>query len=383
MTRRGLLGGSAAASVLGAGAFAIAVAAAPRHAMYVYLAAVSTTISVALGGVLLVMIAHLAGARWFVTLRNLAAAIGSALPAAALLFVPIVLAVREIYPWAAPRGGTLDERVERQIEHLRPWMNTPLFAARAALYFVVWVAFAELLRRASTAEEHGGGTQRRQKRLSSAGVPLIGLTGSFAAFDWVMSALPGFSSNILGLYLLVGGFAAAVGLLAIGFHGAREAGLLPPQVGDTHAHAIGRMLLMSVCLWAYLAASQLIIVWSADLPSEAAFYLARWDGPWRSLAMTLVVGHFVVPFLLLLHRGLKRRPAIVAMLGAWVVVMHAVDVYWLVVPAAGAAPGILDIAVFVGVAGACAALGAIRFAHAAPVPVADSDLSRSIAYESP
>jgi hypothetical protein len=136
-------------------------------------------------------------------------------------------------------------------------------------------------------------------------------------------------------------------------------------------------------LWAYLGVSQLIIVWSANLPRESAFYLERTPGSWRYVAGILVVGHFVVPFFLLLSRALKRRPLLVALLGGWLVSMHALDLYWLVVPGAGRRPSILDIGPFLLLGGVMTFVGLRRFFRASAVPSNDPDLERSLRYESP
>jgi hypothetical protein len=46
----------------------------------------------------------------------------------------------------------------------------------------------------------------------------------------------------------------------------------------------------------------------------------------------VLVGQFALPFLLLLLRGVKRWPGALAVLGGWLLVMHYLDVYWLVLP---------------------------------------------------
>jgi hypothetical protein len=170
---------------------------------------------------------------------------------------------------------------------------------------------------------------------------------------------------------------------AIALHVALRSRLLPPEVGAFHVHAIGRLLLTGVCIWAYLAASQLVIVWSANLPNEAGFFLARYRGVFRLLALTLVFGHFAGPFLLLLNRKAKQRSGFVAVIGGWLVLMHAVDMFWLLMPAAPRAPVLFDIAPFLGISALLTAFGVLRFRRLPAVPAHAPELDQSIAYESP
>lgn len=349
-----------------------------------YLAAFAFLASSVLGALVLSMVTELSAASWFVVMRRLAEALVGVTPLLPVAFLPLVWSLRAVYPWARPLDG-LDEAVRRSIEHARSWMNAPLFLGRSALFFALWLALAEGLRRASLSEDAGRGelAERRLKRLSALGLPLVAFTGSFATFDWFMSALPGFTSNILGLYLLCGGFSSALGVVCIAFHVARKTAVLPSRVGRNHTHALGRMLLMSLCLWAYIAVSQLVIVWSANLPKEAGFYLARYHGAFRFLAIALVFAHFVVPFMLLLSRWLKQQSSALAWLGALVVLMHAVDMYWLLAPAAPRGANYLDGAPFLLLTALAGLLGLWRFERVEKVPSKAPELERSLAYESP
>ncbi|HET9933434.1 MAG TPA: hypothetical protein VFQ35_22170 [Polyangiaceae bacterium] len=349
-----------------------------------YLAAFAFLTSTVLGGSLLLMVAELSSASWFVVLRRLAEALAGVTPLVAVAFVPLALALPALYPWARSFDG-LDETLRRSLEHARGWMNPPLFLGRSALIIVLWIALAEGLRRASLGEDagQGEGSKRRLTRLSALGVPLVAFTGSLAIFDWFMSALPGFTSNILGLYVLCGGFASAMGVVCVAFHVARKRALFPSRVAHYHTHALGRMLLMSVCLWAYIAVSQLVIVWSANLPKEAGFYLARYRGPFRALAIGLVFAHFLLPFLLLLSRWLKQRSLALALLGGLIVLMHAVDMYWLLAPVSPRAASFVDCAPFLLLGAVAASFGLWRFSRAPRVPTQAAELERSLAYESP
>ncbi|MEO6602752.1 MAG: hypothetical protein ABIQ16_22910 [Polyangiaceae bacterium] len=369
---------AAALAALGAVGCVAALISNKAQAPLAYLAAFGWLASSALSALVLLAIGHAVSARWFVVLRGLCASLVATLPALPVLFVPVLLALPAIYPWAqqdAP-SSTQQARVFGV-----PWMSAGPFLARAALYLCVWLVLGEALRRVSLAPARRTLLTRNAPTLGGVALPVLGVTGTWAAFDWLMSTAPGLRMTSLGMYWLTGGFAAAVGALAIVLYCARESGLLPPEVGEDHTFALARLQLSAVCLWAYIAVSQLIIVWSADLPSEAAFYVARSAGAWRYFSALLVLGHFVLPFLLLLSYRWKRRPAFAAAMGGWIVLMHGLDSYWLLVPGSARGPSLFDAAPFVLLGALGVLLGLLRFSAGQTVPADDPALAASLGYE--
>jgi len=95
----------------------------------------------------------------------------------------------------------------------------------------------------------------------------------------------------------------------------------------------GNLLFTFTMLWAYLSFSQYLIIWSGNLPDETQWYRSRASGGWAWVAVLLIVFHFAVPFVLLLMRFIKRRARVLAAVAAGLMVMSAVDIYWLTVPA--------------------------------------------------
>ncbi|MEO7037695.1 MAG: hypothetical protein ABI548_27275 [Polyangiaceae bacterium] len=360
---------------------------APVEQACAYLAAFGFVASSVVGGLALLAITYVVGARWFVVLRRLG--LGLAAPAAVLpiLFLPVALSVALIYPWAGAPMASAEAVVAAHRAQIfgRPWMSAGPFFVRAALYLLVWVVIAEILRRAARAQDRGMASWflTRRSAVSAAALPALGLTGSWAAFDWLMSAVPGWNMTSVGLYVLTGGFASALGVLAVVVERARRHGMLPKEVGAAHSLALGRLLFAAVCLWAYIAVSQLIIVWIANVPAEAAFYVPRARGAWRYLAALLLGGHFIVPFLLLLSRTWKERTAFVAGLGGWIVVMHAVDMYWLIAPSASPEPSVLGLGPFLVLGALSLVTGIARSSSDPAFPARDPDLARSLGYESP
>lgn len=353
----------------------------PRQAAFSTLAAWSYWHGIALGALLLVMIHHAMNSSWFVVLRRPAEAAAAAMPVLALLFIPVLLAVGELYPWTAPAAMLAPELAEA-IERKRAYLNQPFFVVRAVLYFAIWTLAALLLRRWSLRQETGDGVAiaRHQRALAAVMLPPVGFALTFAAFDWLMSLSPGWYSTVFGVYVFAGDILAALSLLAVIAWLLQRAGALEGEVTVSHVHALGKLILTFLIFWAYIAFCQLLLIWIADLPEEIGWYATRTRGGWGAIGAVLALGHFLLPLFALLSRELKRRAPALAAVAGWLLVMHLVDVYWLVMPALdpdGVRPHWLDLAAFLGVGGIVVACG-VRLLAAAPlVPRGDPRLQRS------
>ncbi|MEZ4409343.1 MAG: hypothetical protein R3A52_23165 [Polyangiales bacterium] len=247
-----------------------------------------------------------------------------------------------------------------------------------ALYLVVWAAFAVAFARARS--------ESTRRALGAACAPAVVLTATFAAIDLLMSLTPAWRSTVYGLAWLSGGFTGAVALVAVLLPAARRAGAIPPEVGAEHSHALGTTLFAALAMWAYLALSQFFLVWIADLPEEATWYLARSRGVWRPWATALLVGHLVLPMAALLSRAVKRHPRRLAVVGAWVLLMRPLDAEWEVVPSlreGRLSPALVDLAAFVAVGGAAVAFAAWRGSRATEPRTDPAVLRASLNYEAP
>jgi hypothetical protein len=103
-------------------------------------------------------------------------------------------------------------------------------------------------------------------------------------------------------------------------------------IGPEHFHDVGNLTLAFVMLWAYFAFSQYLLIWAGDLPREIAWYRERLQPGWRAIGIALVVFHFVVPFVVLLSRNVKRRAATLSAVAAGLLAARLVDLFWLIAP---------------------------------------------------
>ena len=325
-----------------------------------YLAMYSATVAAAIGVLLMVMIAHLSGAVWFVPFRGTAETIIGALPWLAVLAIPLVI--------SSPAG-------------------TAHFTLHAVMYWVVWLVIGELLLRNSRQAAREVQDQRgpRLTVISAAGIPAAALALTFAAFDWMMSLSPGWSSTVYGPYVCTGGMMAALAVLAVAGAASRDE---PITAGREHYQSLGQLLLACVLLWAYLWYSQFFIIWIASVPREVSWYVVRFASPWRGLTNTLIVTAFLIPFLVLLFRAARGSRGLMVGLGMWLLIAHYADVYWLVVPSMRSrwVPSdlIWDLAAALFLIGSTAAI-ALRRRGTSPVTFVNDDAAfeAALRYQAP
>jgi hypothetical protein len=137
-------------------------------------------------------------------------------------------------------------------------------------------------------------------------------------------------------------------------------------------------------LWAYLSFSQFLIIWSGNLPEEIPWYIKRMQGVWGWVSILLVVGHFALPFLLLLSRDLKREPRLLSKVAVFVVFMTFVYNLWLVAPAFehhGFPIHWMDIVVPAGLIGIWLSFFARNLGSRALLPVNDPHFKEAFAHD--
>jgi hypothetical protein len=280
------------------------------------------------------MLQHLSGGQWGLVSRRVFEAAARTLPLVALLFIPIAFGIPKLYLWARPEA-----HADPILQMKAPYLNQWFFLVRAVVYFIVWLVISTLLTRWSAAQDRGElavvpGDMVRFRTVSAPGILAFVITMTFASVDWIMSLDPHWFSTVYGLLAVSGqalsALALAIAILALIANVAPLSDVLVAR----HFHDLGKLLLAFVMLWAYLSFSQFLIIWSGNLPEEIPWYLERLRGGWGAISLLLVVGHFALPFMLLLSRDLKRRPALLARIAMAVIAMRVVDIIWLVSPSA-------------------------------------------------
>lgn len=324
---------SAALVVAGIGVIACVVGlfAARDQFFHAYLIAYLFFIGLALGSMAILMIQYVTGGAWGAVIRRLLESATRTLPLMALLFLPIAFGLTHLYEWAIPEHVAHDPL----LQHKSLYLNVPFFLGRAVFYFAAWLTTAYFLNRWSLEQDAGADPKltRRLEMLSRGGLLLYALTMTFAAMDWGMSLEPHWFSTIYGVM-----FMGQQGLSTFAFMIPMAALLAarPPFsriIGPDQFHDLGKLMLAFVMLWAYFAFSQFLIIWSANLPEEIPWYLARTRNGWQWVALVLVIIHFALPFIVLLSRDVKRHARAVSVVAVVLIAARFVDLFWLLRPA--------------------------------------------------
>jgi hypothetical protein len=312
--------------------------------------------------------------------------LGVNIPLMLILFVPIVLPLlwgnSSLYEWASPQAVEHDEL----LQHKAPYLNAAFFAVRAAGYFLVWWLIARFFVEKSIEQDGSGNPQLtvRMERASGPAILLLGLTVTFASFDWLMSLDPRWTSTIYGVYYYSGAVVGAVSLWILLAMALQASGRLTGVITVEHYHDLGKLLFASVVFWGYIAFSQYLLIWYANIPEETTWYRDRQTGPWLYVSLALVIGHLLVPFFGLLSRGAKRCKPVLAFWAVWMLVFHWIDVSWLVMPRlaqTGFPWGPIDVCLLVSL-GCMYLAGVFRLAMDRPlVPLKDPRLAESLAFE--
>jgi hypothetical protein len=372
----------AVCALLGAVVCAILGAGNPKQFFFSWLVSFVFFLSLALGALFFVLIQYASQGGWGIVVRRIGETVFATMPVMAALFVPLLLGLRELYPWAVPGAAEHDALLHWKA----PYLNVPFFLIRAAFFFGLWSVMALLYYRGSRGQDATGdpAVTARLRRLAGPAIIVLALTQSFAAVDWIMSLTPHWYSTIFGVYFFAGSFVGFIALLSVTAVALRSAGLLDTVISAEHLHDIGKFLFAFSCFWAYIGFSQFFLIWYANLPEETVWFKARLEGSWKMVSILLMAGHFAVPFFYLMGRAVKRKGSTLALGGAWLLAMHYIDLYWQIMPTLhpeGIRPSVLDVAAFLAVGGCFVAAAGWLMRRQALVPLGDPRLSESLAFE--
>lgn len=379
------------AGVLGAAVSLFGATQDPTRAAFAWHFAFVYGLTLCAGALFWTLLHHATDSGWSVLARRLAETLASLFPVIALAFIPVALAGPRLFSWMgiSPAEDVL-------LGKKAAYLNAPFFYGRAVFYLAVLMFFGTLLRRLSVKQDDTGapGLSLTMRKLSYAGIPLFAMCLTFGAFDWLMGLDYRWFSTMWGVYIFAGSALSSMALMVVTTRWLQSKGWLK-EVTVEHYHLMGKLLLAFTIFWAYIAFSQYFLIWYANMPEETLFFLRRSTGTWKWLTAVLVFGHFLGPFILLLLQWTKKRPNVLTGLALWILLMHAADLYWIILPQSqfgggradydalqGVLPGVqlhwMDLASFATVVGLLLYLFLRRLSTASLIPVHDPRLEESL-----
>ncbi len=324
----------------------------PSRTWQAVLATTFFFVSLALGGLFFTSLQHVVKAGWSVTIRRLAESFTAFLPYAAVLVLAImVLGGGHLYEWLQPEVLSKDPLMQKKVAYL----NSGFLAVRTVAFLALWYFFGRLIVGESLTQDKTGHEKHTLVNVRNSILFILFFAVSYSLFsvDYIMSIDANWFSTIFGVYTFAGLFQSTIAALIILVVHLVNRGLLKGFVNDNHVHDLGKFLFAFTVFYAYIAFSQFMLIWYANLPEETFWYIKRAHGGWMVIAYLLILLKFVVPFFALLPRGAKRNSAHLVRVSLLVLFTQYLDLYWLIYPKFSESPvwPVYDIGIFLGGAG--------------------------------
>ena len=351
-----------------------------KHFGFSYLVNYAFFLSISLGAHIFIPIMYVTKASWNVVLRRLAEVMAAVMPLLAVLAIPVIIFAGHIYGWMNPEVAAT-----HAMAHKTGYLSQNAFILRWVIYFAIWSGYALFFWRQSVAQDKSGELEitRRMENFSGFALMLCGLSIAAAAFDLLMSVDPLWFSTMFGVYYWAGGFVTFWAVMTLFTLGLQNSGRMERIVSPEHFHDYGKAMFAFTFFWGYIAFSQYMLYWYANIPEETHWYLIRSTNGWGEVGLTTLFATFALPFAGLISRFAKRKRKILAFWAFWIIIAQWINLYWVVMPQFSEhftfSP--MDVTAFIGIGGLWVA-GITRLAMGnSLVPTGDPRLDESLRFE--
>ncbi|HEX4924485.1 MAG TPA: molybdopterin oxidoreductase, partial [Bdellovibrionales bacterium] len=340
--------------VIGLATFIAGVTQNPGRIWPSYLTSFFYFTTLALGGLFFAAILHVTKAGWGVTVRRFSEAYSSFMPVAFVLgLVLVFLGADHLYIWLNPETVAKDALLQAK----QAYLNRPFFIVRTILFFGLWLLFGYMIVGKSLKQDDSGDENLTHSALgwSIAFLMVFALSYSLFSIDTLMSLHPHWFSTIFGVYCFAGMFQSTMAFTVLFIAHLIRTDQMKDAINVNHLHDVSKLMFAFTVFYAYIAFSQFMLIWYANVPEETSFFLHRGHGGWMAVSMSLLVFKFIVPFLALLPRWAKRTPAHASAVAILILIMQYVDNFWLVYPnffEGHLVFGVYEVGVFLGFLGA-------------------------------
>ena len=301
-----------------------------HRAILNYLMAYMFILSIGIGSLLLVALEYVGGADWSVPIRRVVEFLSSIIIFLPILVLPLVFSIHDIFHWAHEDVVSADQILKGKSAYL----NETFFIIRVFAVLAIWGIFYFLMIRNSNAQDksHDQSLTKRNIILSAIFIPFFAITITITAVDWLMSLEPHWFSTIFGVYFFSSSVVASLAAITLFVVILKEKGFMHPKLIDDHLFSLGALQFAFINFWAYIAFSQYLLVWYANLPEENFWFIHRWQNGWQYLSILLIITHFIVPYAALLSQPSKMDPKRLKFISIWILFAHFIDLYWLIMP---------------------------------------------------
>ncbi|MEG8947274.1 quinol:cytochrome C oxidoreductase [Rosettibacter firmus] len=302
----------------------------PIRASYNNIIILLFLISIGLGSMFLISIEYLSGAVWSVPFRRIPEFLSGVVLLLPVIVLPLLFNMKNIFEWLHPEILKVDPLLQNKA----PYLNSDFFIVRVIIFISIWILFFYLFTKNSFKQDLTGEQLFTKKNIkySALFLPLFAITITFTAIDWLMSLEPHWFSTIFGVYYFSGTVVSSIAASTITIILLNERGYLVKGLSGDHYYSLGALLFAFINFWAYIAFSQYLLIWYANLPEETIWFLNRWQGNWKYVSIGLIIIHFVVPYFGLLSQPSKMNPKRLLIMSSIILFAHYYDLYWMAMP---------------------------------------------------
>ena len=348
------------------------------------------TLSLGLAGAFLNATQYLAIAGWSVSVRRIGEAMAQYVPVAAVLFIGLIFGGEKLYHWWDPAYVQADSILRKKAAVL----DTTVFSAACIISLAAMSALIFKIRSLSLRMDSASDPSIYPKQKTLSAVFLIVYVIGFAILSWycLMSLEPHWFSTMWSVYMFAGMFQSGLALTILIMLWLMDRDYFGDFVSTKQVHDLGQFMFAFTVFYMYIAFSQFLLIWYANIPEEAMFYVTRGTPPdvttgWEFITWSIPVLKFLVPFFILLPQEHKKNKYnILRYTAVGLVIMQLVEVWWIVAPtphekgALAAAPSmpIFELLTTMGFMGVFGFVVATQLAKANLIPTKDPFLAESI-----
>lgn len=334
---------------------------------------------IALAALLMVMLHHITRSSWGVLVRRISESFTANIWIWGIFLIPVILGIHNLYHWSHEEAVIADKILKGKSGYL----NTPFFIARQFIYFAIWGYLGYKLHKVSVEMDKTGdwGLTTLLRKVSAPGIPLFALTLAFASFDWLMSLDPHWFSTMFGVYFFSISFQSFWPIMILLIFFMQSRGILKNTIRQVHIYDLGAWFFAFTIFYAYIAFSQFLLIYYANLPEETLWYFHRLEGSWKFIAYGLLICRFAIPFLVLLNREAKKNRKVLGAVSILVLAIHFAEIYWIAMPVLyehGIHFSWMDVTTFLGLGGVFFGLFFRTFKKHDMVPVNDPKLDECL-----
>ncbi|MCI5064738.1 hypothetical protein MRY87_03320 [bacterium] len=338
-----------------------------------YFASLLFWMGLSVGAVMTTAIFQIVRALWAVPIRRIGEAHISFLPWAFMLWAATYFGKEELYPWAtAPMPGR-EEWMEPNFVYIR-------FAVLFLGFFLFLRYFVRLSLRSDVGlarlhaankelwkggvykgltenwkgeEEEVIGAQRKMSILAPVLVVCYAVVWTLFATELVAGMDTVWFSNMFGGFEFLANIYTAWAMTAvISFYLATRHTQFGKNLKNRQKWDLGMLTFGFCMLWGYTFFSQFLPQWYGNMPEETQWLILRTrEFPWKSLGYVTLATAFVIPFILLISRDVKKNPVTFSIVACIIFIGVWLTKYMVIMPqlSPGEIPfGFVDIGIFIG-----------------------------------